>query len=44
LLLQIPGAPVPAANVGLLFEEYILDAGILDFSELLVGRLSPLLS
>ncbi len=43
LLLQIPGPPVPATNVGLLFEEYVLDAGILDVRELLVGRVSPLL-
>ncbi len=36
LLLQIPGPPVPAAHVGFFFEEYVLDAGILDLRELLV--------
>jgi len=43
LALQIPRPPVPSAHVGFFFEEYVLDAGILDLRELLVGRVSPLL-
>src|SRR4030042_456562 len=42
LFLQVPRAPVPAAHVCFLFEEYIFDARILDLCELLVGRVSPL--
>jgi len=40
LLLQIPGSPVPAVHVCLFFEEYILEAGILDLGKRLVGRVS----